>query len=105
METHDHTALIAASADALRQQAHLSIFENSPDCVKILGIDGSLMAMNVNGQCVMEIDDFGAVCGAMWPSLWPEAAREHVDLAMATARAGGIGQFQALCPTAKGTLK
>ena len=105
METHDHNAPTAAGTDALRRQAHLSIFENSPDCVKILGVDGSLLAMNVNGQCVMEIDDFGAVCGAMWPSLWPEAAREHVDLAMATARAGSIGHFQALCPTAKGTPK
>jgi hypothetical protein len=51
METHDHTALTAASADASRRQAYLSIFENSPDCVKIIGVDGSLLAMNVNGQC------------------------------------------------------
>ena len=104
METHDHPAALA-DTDALRRQAHLSIFENSPDCVKILDIDGSLMAMNVNGQCVMEIDDFGAVCGAMWPSLWPEASRDHVHQALATARNGGIGHFEALCPTAKGTLK
>nr|WP_315399641.1 response regulator [uncultured Duganella sp.] len=105
METLDPVSQTSARADALRQQAHLSIFENSPDCVKILAIDGSLMAMNVNGQCVMEIDDFGAVCGAMWPSLWPEPIRAHVEQAMATARAGSIGQFQAQCPTAKGTLK
>ncbi|HEX7987712.1 MAG TPA: PAS domain S-box protein, partial [Duganella sp.] len=105
METHDHTAPPAVGADALRRQAHLSIFENSPDCVKILGVDGSLLAMNVNGQCVMEIDDFGAVCGAMWPALWPEAGREQVHRALAAARAGGIGHFEAFCPTAKGTPK
>lgn len=105
METHDQPAATVVDTDALRRQAHLSIFENSPDCVKILDIDGSLMAMNVNGQCVMEIDDFGAVCGAMWPSLWPEASRDHVHQALATARNGGIGHFEALCPTAKGTLK
>lgn len=105
METHDHTALTAASADASRRQAYLSIFENSPDCVKIIGIDGSLLGMNVNGQCAMEIDDFGAVCGEMWPSLWPEATRQQVHNALSNARTGGIGHFEAFCPTAKGTPK
>jgi PAS domain S-box-containing protein len=105
METHDHTALTAASTDATRRQAYLSIFENSPDCVKIIGVDGSLLAMNVNGQCAMEIDDFGAVCGEMWPSLWPEASRQQVHDALSNARTGSIGHFEAFCPTAKGTPK
>ncbi|MET0266101.1 MAG: PAS domain S-box protein [Duganella sp.] len=90
---------------ALHQQAHVSIFENSPDCVKILDLDGNLLSMNTNGQCVMEIDDFGAVCGELWPSLWPADTRAEVHRAMEVARSGSIGQFQAFCPTAKGTPK
>ena len=91
-------------ADSL-QHAQFSIFEHSADCVKILDLDGNLVSMNRNGQCVMEIDDFGAVCGALWPSLWPEASRDDVHRALAAARRGSIGQFEAFCPTLKGTAK
>lgn len=53
----------------------------------------------------MEIDDFGVVCGAMWPNLWPEESQNLVREAMTNARNGSIGTFQAICPTAKGTEK
>ena len=39
------------------EQFNRSIFENSPDCVKVLELDGTLHSMNANGLCLMEIDD------------------------------------------------
>jgi PAS domain S-box-containing protein len=80
-------------------------FEQSPDCIKILDVDGGLQAMNRNGQCAMEIDDFSNVTGKLWPTLWPDAARARVSEAMALALGGGSGHFDAFCPTAKGTPK
>ncbi len=80
-------------------------FEQSPDCIKIMDVHGGLQAMNRNGQCAMEIDDFSTVTGRLWPSLWPDATRPLVSAAMASALAGGSGHFDAFCPTAKGTPK
>ena len=80
-------------------------FEQSPDCIKIMGGDGSLQAMNRNGQCAMEIDNFTDVYGDLWPSMWPESARAKVREAMASALRGESGHFDAFCPTAKGTPK
>jgi PAS domain S-box-containing protein len=80
-------------------------FEQSPDCIKIMGGDGSLRAMNRNGQCAMEIDDFSAVHGGLWTTLWPESARPKVEAAIESALRGEPGHFDAFCPTAKGTPK
>jgi PAS domain S-box-containing protein len=80
-------------------------FEQSPDCIKIMSTDGGLQAMNRNGQCAMEIDDFSAVCGEIWPNLWPAETRAKVVDAMDAAMRGEPGHFDAFCPTAKGTPK
>ena len=77
-------------------------FEQSPDCIKIMGCAGDLMAMNVNGQCAMEIDDFATVRGKIWPQLWPDASQATVRAAIDTALAGDAAHFNAFCPTAKG---
>ena len=82
-----------------------ALVQASPDCVKAISLDGRLEFMNENGLCVMEIDDFAAVCGAMWSTLWPEAERPKVEAALAAARTGGLGRFQGFCPTGKGAPK
>ncbi len=80
-------------------------FEQSPDCIKIMDVEGGLQAMNRNGQCSMEIDDFSKLRGRLWPTMWPELAQAKVRAAMAAALGGGAGHFDAFCPTAKGTPK
>jgi PAS domain S-box-containing protein len=81
------------------------LFESSPDCVKLLDAQGRLTAMNLNGQCVMEIDDFTAVAGKSWKALWPEQTHAEIDQALTAALHGEVGHFNAFCPTAKGTPK
>lgn len=81
------------------------LFESSPDCVKILDLAGCLQAMNKNGQCSMEVDDFSTLRGALWVRLWPSEHQHQVEAALDVARSGGIGHFDAFCPTAKGTPK
>ncbi len=79
------------------------LFESSPDCVKLLDLEGRLQAMNRNGLCAMEIDEFGAVQGQPWPELWPQEMRQAVADGMVAARDGRVSRFEAFCPTAKGT--
>jgi PAS domain S-box-containing protein len=82
-----------------------AIFDSSPDCIKILDLEGHLLAMNRIGQCIMEIDDFQAVCGRQWESFWPEESHGMISAAFDAARAGETGHFDAFCPTPKGTPK
>ena len=89
-----------------RSEAMLqSVFESSPDCIKVLRGDGTLLRMNHNGLCLMEIDDFSKVANCPWERLWPVEQVEHVRAAIGAARQTGIGHFEAFCPTAKGTPK
>ncbi len=82
-----------------------SVLDASTDCIKVVGTDGALRYMNVNGQCAMEIDDVSCVRGADWASLWPLEAAGLVRDAIATAVDGRTTRFEAFCPTAKGTPK
>ena len=82
------------------------LFESSPDCAKVLDLRGNLLSMNLNGQCLMELDDLSQVCGASWVSLWPgNEVRQQIESALEQARQGQLARFTAFCPTAKGTPK
>ena len=75
------------------------------DCLKTIGLDGTLLAMDYDGVCVMEIDDFQAVAGTPWEALWPVECRPIVLASVETALAGRVARFSADCPTLKGTMK
>jgi PAS domain S-box-containing protein len=81
------------------------MFESSPDCVKVLDLDGRLLEMNRNGRCVMEVDDVACLVGHEWPSFWPEASHADIKASLVAARSGQVGRFSAFCPTVKGTPK
>ncbi|KAA2234744.1 PAS domain-containing sensor histidine kinase [Salinarimonas soli] len=80
-----------------------SVLNSSPDCVKVVDLDGHLVFMNGPGLCVMEIDDFSCIQNKAWADLWPVEAGERINLAVAEARQGRTTRFSAFCPTAKGT--
>jgi len=96
-----HGSLPADQAALLGAQ----LFDNSPDCMKLLDADGHLLAVNRNGRLAMEIDDFGTVEGRSWLSLFPPESRDAVGAALAQAQRGGAGQASAFCPTRRGTPK
>lgn len=87
------------------EQFNRSIFENSPDCVKILELDGTLTRMNTNGLCIMEIDDFDSFAGKKWFDFWEGDENEMAYQAVQTAAKGRTAQFEGFCKTAKGTMK
>ena len=82
-----------------------TLFEAIPDCVKLLDMDGAVLAINRNGLRAMEIDDIGTMRGKAWTAYWPQPARPAVQAALDAARAGGTGRFNAACPTVRGTPK
>ena len=88
--------------EATSLEALGAILEQSHDCIKIIGPDGSLDFMNHNGRDAMQVDDFAALEGCHWGELWPEESAPLVRNAIAQAQAGESSSFEAYCPTAKG---
>jgi len=82
-----------------------SVVDSSPDCIKVLDLDGRLLSMNQAGCRQMEIDDFASCASKMWAEFWPEAARADAVNSVAAARAGEPSVFHGLCPTAKGNTR
>ncbi|HAK92057.1 hybrid sensor histidine kinase/response regulator [Massilia timonae] len=82
-----------------------ALFEAIPDCVKLLDMDGMVLAINRNGLLSMEIDDAGTVGGKPWKAYWPQPSHAAIEAALDAARAGGTGHFSAACPTVKGKPK
>lgn len=82
-----------------------SVFENSPDCVKILELDGTLHSINKNGLCILEIEDFSAYTGKQWVDFWQDEESELAYQAVESARQGETARFEGFCLTAKETPK
>jgi two-component sensor histidine kinase len=109
-------ALANTLADSLEKQKRLdaairgeafarSVLDASPDSVTVMNADGTLQMMNSNGLTLLEIDDFSAIRGKSWETLWPAEEADKVRGAVAVALQGQQARFQAVCPTALGTPK
>jgi PAS domain S-box-containing protein len=77
------------------------LVESSPDCIKVLDLDGRLVSMNVGGMKTLEICDFGPLVGQAWMEFWEGEDRRACVAAVAAARAGGVGRFTGFFPTAQ----
>jgi PAS domain S-box-containing protein len=90
--------------DELRASEELKrrIIESSRDCIKVLDLDGNLLFMSSGGQQLLEIDNIQSYLNSCWIDFWQPEDRPKISEAVATAAAGGIGKFQAFCPSAKG---
>jgi len=92
---------------ALRDSEELRrrIIESSSDCIKVLDLDGNLLFMSSGGQRLLEIDNIDPYLNTRWIDFWRPEDRPMISEAIAAARAGGIGKFQAFCPSAKGAQR
>lgn len=77
----------------------------SDDCIKIVGLDGSLLFMSDGGQRVMEVDDFDLFKGCPWPDFWAGQGREDALAALSSARDGRGARFTGFAKTAKGRMR
>jgi formate hydrogenlyase transcriptional activator len=90
------------TASALRESEELKtrVIDSSPDCIKMLSLDGRLLSMNQGGMAALEICDFAAVVNSQWADFWEGRDREAAERAVATAREGSIGRFTGYFATA-----
>ncbi|MFP5466511.1 MAG: PAS domain-containing protein [Gammaproteobacteria bacterium] len=86
-------------------KGHLSqqIIDSSPDCHKVLDLQGRLMDIAPQGRKLLEVDDVESVRGTDWASWWPQASQATVRDAIARARQGERVRFTLSGPTFKGT--
>ena len=83
------------------EQIYTSLMDATPDCVKVLDLEGRLLHMNSPGLCAMEIDDFSLVSQQAWQALWPTATHPDINRSLAKAVQGESSSFEAFCPTLK----
>ncbi|MEL7302647.1 MAG: histidine kinase dimerization/phosphoacceptor domain -containing protein [Pseudomonadota bacterium] len=95
----------ADRASALGPAFLLSIIENTPACIKVMDLDGSLLFINHRGVCENELESAESVIGSVWWSRWPTELRNGVRDAFLKARDGAETQFRGYCQTARGKLK
>jgi PAS domain S-box-containing protein len=82
-----------------------SIIEASPNCIRVLSVDGRLEFINQRGLELFEIDDFAVHRGRLWADGWPQEARAAIEQCLADAAAGRVASFRGECPTERGVRK
>ena len=97
--TDRHTAEVAVRAS----EAFLrGVIEASPDCIKVLDLDGQITFMSRNGLYLLEFDTTEEPIGRVFADFWPSDVRPAVQSAIAAAAAGASSRFRARCRSAKG---
>lgn len=99
----DITARRDAEAAVRASEAFLrGVIDASPDCIKVLDLDGEVSFMSRNGLCLLEFDGPDEPIGRHMATLWPDDARAAVRNAASAAAAGAASRFRAHCLSAKG---
>jgi PAS domain S-box-containing protein len=75
------------------------LIEGSPDCIKVLDLEGRLLSMNAGGMQVLEICDLDSFIGSQWIDFWQGKDQDAARSAVADARNGNIGRFVGFFPT------
>jgi PAS domain S-box-containing protein len=90
--------------EALRRSEELSrsLIDSSPDCIKVLDLEGRLRSMSEGGQRRMAIEDLGPYLRQPWIEWWQEH-RSQAEEAVRAAASGNEGRFEGFCAAADGT--
>jgi signal transduction histidine kinase len=94
-------SIASLSSDGLDELVPSELYVSSPDCIKILSLDGTIKRLNPGGQVALELETINQLDGANWPSLWPGSEQGRVQAAIDAGRNGKRTQFLAFCPTLK----
>ena len=81
--------------EALRESEafNRSIIDSSPDCIKILALDGNLISILRGGKELLGIEDSQPFLNKSWIDLWQGQDRPSARAAVEIAAAGGEGAF------------
>ena len=81
-----------------------SIIDSSPDCIKVLDLDGNLLSMQ-NGLGLLGIEDIRPFLNKSWIEFWSGEDLALARAAVAAAAAGGSGRFVGFFRTLRGEPK
>ena len=87
---HAAEAALRVSESFLR-----SVVDNSPDCVKVLDLDGKVTFISRNGLAMTPAEARGAVIGSDFSAMWPQPVRSEAAAALAAAASGARARFAA----------
>jgi PAS domain S-box-containing protein len=93
MSPEQQNQIPSASPTTEEESLTRVLIEGSPDCIKVLDLDGRLLSMNRGGMTVLEICDLTPFIGSSWIDFWQGSDRAAAQAAVDTAREGGIGRF------------
>lgn len=100
----DITPMRALEADArIKDELNRQIIASSPDCTKVLDLQGRVVQMTAQGCRLVEVDDFEQVRNSDWTSWWPDDGALLSREALESARKGKSARFVAFGPTFKGS--
>lgn len=86
------------------EEFNRSIIESSPDCIKVLDLEGNLLSLE-SGQALLGIDDIRPYLNTSWIDFWTGKDREAARAAVQVAAAGGEGNFVGFFRTLRGEPK
>ncbi len=82
-----------------------SIIKSSPDCIKVLDLEGNLLSME-SGQELLGIEDIQPFLNKWWIDFWEgQTDKQAAQAAIASAAAGGAGAFVGFFRTLRGEPK
>ena len=81
-----------------------SILKSSPDCIKVLDLQGTLLSMQ-SGQELLGIEDIQPFLNKSWFDFWTVEDRPAAQVAVQSAAAGGVGNFVGFFRTLRGEAK
>ena len=92
--------------DALRERESFSrsIIESSPDCIKVLVLEGNLLSMP-SGQELLGIEDIRPFLNTSWIEFWGSEHRQAARSAVTSAAAGKTARFVGFFRTFRGEPK
>ncbi len=95
----------AERALAESEEFNRTILESSPDCIKVLDLDGRVIYVNPSGRKLLETGDAELRAKPYWPGVWEGDAREAAEKVYRAALAGKSGRFVGFRTTPRGTPK
>ncbi len=82
-----------------------SIIKSSPDCIKVLDLEGNLLSFLHGAKDLLGIKDVRPYLNKSWVAFWKGQARQAARTAVQTAAAGGEGKFVGFFRTLLGEPK
>ncbi len=93
---------MARRPELLGHDVVMLAFESSKDCIKLLDLNGTLLALNAGGAATMGFEHPDVPVGRDWIQFWQGQERDMAQAAVEAARNGETSVMRGYLPTAAG---